>query len=66
MSRRWSAWLARRPGRLHTIARLNATRARLTRSLPTRPSMVSLHWIDYAVMATYFVFVLGIGAALKG
>ncbi|MGH7590650.1 MAG: sodium:solute symporter family transporter, partial [Gemmatimonadales bacterium] len=28
--------------------------------------MVSLHWIDYAVMATYFVFVLGIGAALKG
>ena len=28
--------------------------------------MVSLHWIDYAVMAVYFAFVLGIGAALRG
>lgn len=27
--------------------------------------MVTLHWIDYAVMATYFAFVLGIGAALR-
>jgi SSS family solute:Na+ symporter len=27
--------------------------------------MVTLHWIDYAVMAVYFVFVLGIGALLR-
>src|SRR5262249_8684698 len=42
-----------------------APRRRGRSSRPERLSHAVLTWVDYAVMAVYFAFVLGVGALLK-